>query len=127
MAEADALAAEEADAGLAALLAGLEKHLEAEADAEEGLARLDGLEDGRDEALTAEAGHAVIEGADAGQDDGLGRANVGRVGGYRALGADVAQRLLDAAKIPHAIVNDGDHCANPFRRTARSRPAGAIR
>src|SRR3990170_7937816 len=46
-----------------------EQELQAQTDAEEGLAALDGFENGRDEPVLFEVPHAVAERADAGQDD----------------------------------------------------------
>ena len=62
----------------------------------------------------ADAGHGVLKGAHARQDDMAGcRDDLRRIGDDRFV-AQIFQRLLDAAQIAHAVVDDGDHGWPPF-------------
>ena len=65
----------------------------------------------RFEAVRGKLGHAVPDRALAGEDDPVRGGNPLRIGGDHHLGrlpADVPDRLLDGAKVPHAEIDDRD-------------------
>ena len=106
---------EQAQAGLSlVLVGGLEQQLHAQAQAEHGHAGARALGDQLVEPGSAEAAHRLREGADAGHDDAVRRADRVVVGGQQRVGADVLERLLDAAAVAHAVVDDGDHVSVPL-------------
>ena len=106
--------------GGVALLAVVEEHLEADADAEE-----------RDAVAlhpVAERGHEVLldqrvdggaGGAHAGEDDALGGGDLGRGRGQPGGQPQVRQGVQDARRVPGAVVDDVDHArprvANPLQ------------
>ena len=120
--EADDLALEDAQPGGATveLLALLEQRLVADADAEERTAGLDELARGLQQRLLVERLDAIVERADARQHDGP------RVGHFLGLPGDahvcpdLEQRLVDAAQVAGAVVNQSNH----GRRIVRRRGSG---
>jgi hypothetical protein len=100
---------EEAEAGRRPLLAGVEQHLQPEADPEERAVARD-LEDDVAETRRVDRAHAVGHRRLAGQHDALGVAHLLRAAGDDDVDRrrDVAQRLRDRAKVAHAVVDDRD-------------------
>ena len=105
------LAAENAEARRATveLLALLEQRLVADADAEERPARLDELARGLQQFLLSQGMDAIVKRAHAGQHD---RARVVHPFGPlhdAHVRADLEQRLVDAAQVAGAVIEEGDH------------------
>ena len=89
----------------------LEQQLHPEADPEQRHAGGGALDQRLAQAGPLQVAHRLRERADARQDD---RARVAHVGGDHRLGADVRERLLDAAPVAHPVVGDRDHVSVPF-------------
>ncbi len=92
----------------AVLVASREQQLETEADPQERDALLDPLDHRLNEPGRAQILHALGEGAHAGQHDGAGPADDTLFRRHHRLETDMLQRLLHAAKVAHAVVNDGE-------------------
>ena len=108
--EPDDLARQHAQALVFAVLVALvEQQLQAEADAQERLARVDGRKHRLDEVALAEFGHGVFKRPDAGQHDLVGPGDVVRVAGHGRLVPDLLEPLLDTPQVAHSVVDDGDH------------------
>jgi hypothetical protein len=92
-----------------ALLAVLEQHLHADADAEEGLAAR-GLDDRVARPACGKLAHAVRHRALSRHDHALGRADNGRIRRDRdaRLRRHALERLRHGADIAHAVVDDDD-------------------
>jgi hypothetical protein len=110
---------------LAHLLAGLEHHLQADADAQERPAALRMPAHDVVEPARAQFGHAVAESADAGQHQAVGLACLGRrLVDDADRGAAVFQRPQHVQQVADAVVDDGDgpaHGAAPCGCRARQR------
>ena len=91
------------------LLADVEEELQAQADAQAGLAGLDGLSKSVAQAGAAQFGRGVGEGPHSRQDHLGGAMNLLGVRGDLGGGAHRLDRLLDAPEIPHSVVDDRDH------------------
>ena len=94
---------------LAVFLAGVEKQLQPEADAQAGPPRRARPRKTPRPAPSAAARRRVGERPDARQDDLRGAAEPFRVACDFRLVADGLDRLLDAAQVAHAVVDDRDH------------------
>ena len=92
--------------GAAELLGALEEQLQAEADAEDRRPRRGPLGDQLVEPGRADPLHRPREGADAGQDQAVGGAHSSGSAQIVAARADVLERLLDRAQVPHPVVQD---------------------
>jgi len=100
-------AVEQAEPGGAAELRGrVEEQLHAEADAEHRLSRRPPPGDQLVEPERVDPFHRPRKCADPGQDDAVGRARRRVAGADLHRGADVLERLLDGAQVPHPIVED---------------------
>src|SRR5580704_8807099 len=111
------------------LLRGVEQQLHAEADAKEWRSALDAFEDDVREAELSEVAHRLRERPHARQHQPIGGAELVVVAGDGRACADVLERLLDRATIPHAVVDDGDagHVSVPFvLGTPRSVASSAV-
>jgi len=122
--EANDLARDHAQTGVfSVLVAEVEQQLQAEADPQERPAGGNGFDDRRDQFLLAKVGDGVGESTDTRQDhlggslDLIGRGNDARIGSHALEG------LLNAAKIAHAVVNDGYHVRTIYYGTG-GHPAG---
>ena len=108
--ESDHVAGHDAEALVLAIFeAAVEQQLQAEADAEERFAGGDGRADRLDEVARFEGGNGVAKGADAGEHELRCFGQLGRVVGDRRRVPRALERLLDAAEVAHAVVDDGDH------------------
>src|SRR5258706_718319 len=103
------------------LLALAEQELEAEADAEKRLFALHDFADRPDEVVAPEVFHAGVEGADARQHDPVGVENRRDVARDLRPAAHALEALLDAAKVPHAVIDDRDHRLPLVDRTPLTR------
>lgn len=109
--KADNAAFEDAQTGSAGVefLASFKQRLVTDADAQEKLAALDVLLRRAEQFLFAHGIDAIIERADAGQDHGAGVADLfGRFGDAH-VGADLKERLVDAAQVAGAVIEKGNH------------------
>src|SRR5690606_19459399 len=104
-------ARQHAEARHIALLAALKQHLQADAQAQEGLGPCR-LQDGLPKSACFHLPHAIRHGALAGEDDVGSLANLPRVAADRNLPArrHLFQRLGHGAQVAHAIVDDDDVC-----------------
>ena len=94
---------------MAALRTALEQELQAHADAEKRLVGTDVREDRLHQAAAVERADGVAEGTDPRQHETGGLSHDVRVVGDAGLHANPLQRLLHAAEIAAAIVDDRDH------------------
>ena len=106
-----------------ALLAVVEQHLEADADAEERDAVAPhAIAERADEVLLDQAVDGGAGGADAGKDDALGGRDLGRGGGEPGRQPQVLQGVHHARGVAGAVVDHVDHArpkvANAYRRSA---------
>ena len=110
--EADDLAFQQTQTAVrSALVADVEEHLQAETDAEERLAALAVFNNRLFEVGLAQAPQGVADGPDARQHEPVGGADLlGRGDDLRRV-ADSGERLLDAAKVGKAVVDDRQHRA----------------
>ena len=125
--EAAHLAADDAEAGRPErLLAPLEEHLQADADAEEGLALEQAPPQRLEVAVGLQAPDRAAESADAGEDELLGGEDVRRRRDVADLEAEGADRVAHAAHVAGAVVEQGDDAhrlfAGPFPVCPRSIP-----
>jgi len=92
-----------------AFLAALEQHLQADADAKEGLGA-GRLDDRLARPARGQLAHAVGHCALTGHHDPLRGPDGRRIGGSQNLGAggDMLQRLRHRAQVPHAVIDDGN-------------------
>lgn len=93
----------------AIFLAVLEEHLHSQTNAEDRYACIGGGENGAVEMERTGAGHGIGKRADAGEDDVVGGGKGGGGVGDEAGDGKKFERLLDAAEIAHAVVEDGNH------------------
>lgn len=109
--EPDDATAEKTETGSAAieLVAGFEEGLVADADAKEGRASFDELEGGVQQFLFAESVDAIVEGADAREHQGAGSRNLLGASDDSNIRADEFQRLMDAAEVSRAVIDESDH------------------
>ena len=87
----------------------LEEHLHSQTNAEDRYACIGGGENGAVEMERTDAGHGIGKRADAGEDDVVGGGKGGGGVGDEAGDGKEFERLLDAAEIAHAVVEDGNH------------------
>ena len=93
----------------AVFVAHVEQQLQAQADAQEGLARIVDASTGRSSSQPPQLADGVLERADARQHKLRGGGHLGRIAGDEGLVADVLEGFLHAPQVAHAVVNDGDH------------------
>ena len=98
-------------ASLAELLARRKEELVPEADAEERPRAVERAAQGLDETARCEVRHRIVERAVAGQHDRVGVVDGARIFGHDGRNADALERLLHAAEIAAAVVDDRDHGA----------------
>ena len=93
------------------LFAPLEQRLVTDADSQKRATGLDVMARGREHLLFLEGIQAVVKRADAGKDDRPRVAQFGGLGDDPHVRADLEQRLLRAAQVARAVVNQCDHGA----------------
>lgn len=93
----------------AIFLAVLEEHLHSQTNAKDRYACIGGGENGAVEMERTDAGHGIGKRANAGEDDVVGGGKGGGGVGDEAGDGKKFERLLDAAEIAHAVVEDGNH------------------
>ena len=91
------------------LLALVEEHLHADADAEQRLAGGHMGQQRLDETAGAQVADAVAKGADAGEHHLVGRGDIPGIGADPRREAELLEGLLDAAQVAHLIINDIYH------------------
>ena len=109
--EADDAALEDAEAGGAGIefLAVFKEGLVADANAEEGFAGADEIARGLEQFLFAEGVDAIVEGADAREDESGGIADFIGMLDEADGGTDLEERLVDAAQVSGAVIEQGNH------------------
>ena len=97
----------------------LEQQLHSEADPQQWPAFIDGAAEQVGEPELVDVVHGEREGADSGEHQPVGGRQATVIVGDLRLGADVLERLLDRAPVPHPVIDDRDprtrgHVSVPF-------------